>query len=124
MTIVTGIYDKPTLKSTLMGEYSEYSDKTVLFYSIFFKHNVSILNWKICFPHGTRLVRSTVYTLGQYDLSFGTFDSYLAGLVKIKCKVHVALPKRYTNQFKPVKQSRQQALRAYCPNLYTVVRSM
>ena len=36
-------------------------------------------------------------------------------LAKIKCKVHVALLKRYTNQFKPVQQSRQQALRAYCP---------
>ena len=24
------------------------------------------------------------------------------------------------NQFKPVQQSRQQALRAYCPNLYTL----
>jgi hypothetical protein len=26
----------------------------------------------------------------------------------------------YLNQFKPVQQFRQQALRAYCPNLYTV----
>ena len=26
----------------------------------------------------------------------------------------------YNNQFKPVKQSRQQVLRVYCPNVYTV----
>ena len=39
---------------------------------------------------------------------------------KIDCTVHVALPKRPTNQFDLVQQSRQHALRAYCPNLYTV----
>ena len=37
---------------------------------------------------------------------------------EIKCKVHVTL--RPINQFKPVQQSRQQALRAYCPHIYTV----
>ena len=34
--------------------------------------------------------------------------------------VHIALPKRPINQFKPVQKSRQQALRPYCPNIYTV----
>jgi hypothetical protein len=34
--------------------------------------------------------------------------------------MHVALTKRPINQFKPVHQSRQQALRADCPNIYTV----
>ena len=37
-----------------------------------------------------------------------------------KCKMHVALPKHPTNQFHPVGQSRQQALKPYCPNVYTV----
>ena len=30
------------------------------------------------------------------------------------------MPKWPINQFKPVQQSRQQALRAYCPNIYSV----
>ena len=34
--------------------------------------------------------------------------------------VHVALWKQIINQFKPVQQSRQQALRVYCRNIYTV----
>ena len=34
--------------------------------------------------------------------------------------MHVALSNRSINQFKPVQQNRQQALRAYCPNMYTV----
>ena len=58
-------YTTSQLWSQLWWENTQNTDKTVLFYSIFFKHNVSILNWKICFPHGTRLVRYTVYTLGQ-----------------------------------------------------------
>ena len=41
---------------------------------------------------------------------------------KIKLIVHVALPKRRIKQFKPVQQSRQQALWAYCPNIYTVIK--
>ena len=32
----------------------------------------------------------------------------------------VALPKQSIKQFKPVQQSREQPLRAYCPNIYTV----
>ena len=34
--------------------------------------------------------------------------------------VHVALAKRHIYQFRQVQQNRQQALRAYYPNLYTV----
>ena len=53
---------------------------------------------------------------------FGTFDFFLPGLfwVEIECMLHVALPKRPKNEFKPVHLSRQQALRANCPNVYTV----
>ena len=40
----------------------------------------------------------------------------------IECAVHVALPKWPINNFKLVKQSRQQVPRAYCPNLYTVIK--
>ena len=35
---------------------------------------------------------------------------------------NVALPNRPINQLKPVQQTRQQALRAYCPNVYTVIQ--
>ena len=60
----------------------------------------------------------------QLLFSFGTFDSFLADLVwaEIECwQVHVALPKRTVNKFKQVQQSRPQALRAYCPKIYTVL---
>ena len=36
--------------------------------------------------------------------------------------MHVAVPKRPIHQFKPVQQSRQQALKAYCPNIYTLLK--
>ena len=36
--------------------------------------------------------------------------------------MHVALPKWPINQFKPIQQSRQKALRAYCPNIYCELR--
>ena len=36
------------------------------------------------------------------------------------CTALVALFKRSKNWFQPVWQSRQQVLRAYCPNVYTV----
>ena len=35
--------------------------------------------------------------------------------------MHVALPKRPINYLKLDQQSRQQALRAFCPNIYTVL---
>ena len=34
--------------------------------------------------------------------------------------MHAALPKQPINQFKLIQQSRQQTLRAYCPDIYTV----
>ena len=34
--------------------------------------------------------------------------------------LHVALPKRPINQFRPMQEIRQPVLRGYCPNLYTV----
>ena len=57
----------------------------------------------------------------QFHLFSGTFVSFSGwSRAEIKCTVHVALPKRSINQFKLDKQSRQQALRAYCPNVYTM----
>ena len=38
-------------------------------------------------------------------------------LAEIKCTLYVTLTKRPITQFKPDQQSRQQALRAYCPNI-------
>ena len=37
---------------------------------------------------------------------------------EIRYMVHAALPKRPINQFKPVQQSRQQTVRAYCSKIY------
>ena len=37
---------------------------------------------------------------------------------QIECMMHVTCLKRPINQFKPVQQSNQQVLRAYCPNIY------
>ena len=39
---------------------------------------------------------------------------------EIKITLQVALPKQPTNKFQLDQQSRQQALRAYCPNINTV----
>ena len=46
--------------------------------------------------------------------------SFLGGPGRNRVFVHFDLSKRPINQFKPVQQSKQQALRAYCPNIYTV----
>ena len=50
-----------------------------------------------------------------------TFDvlSLIPYWAEIKCMVHVALPKQTINQFQPVQQSGKQALRAYCPDIYS-----
>ena len=45
-------------------------------------------------------------------------------LAEINSTVHVALPKPPINQFKPVQQSRQQTLRAYCPNIFNVSQAL
>ena len=47
--------------------------------------------------------------------------SWLVG-AKMKCTMQVAPSKRPINQFEPVQQSSPQALRAYCPNIYTVAQ--
>ena len=44
-------------------------------------------------------------------------------VTRVRCillRSNVALPKRPINRFQPVWQSRKQALRASCPNVYTV----
>ena len=51
--------------------------------------------------------------------NIGIFDSFLAGLVWAEIECMLLCPKRPKNQFKPVLQSRQHALGAYCPNIYT-----
>ena len=61
----------------------------------------------------------------QLLFSFGIFDSFLAGLgAEIMCMVHLDLPKWPINQFEPVEQSRHQALKAYCPNIYIYIRTV
>ena len=54
-------------------------------------------------------VRPNTYLLLHLDLSIPSWPVW----VEIKC-MHDSLPKRPKYQFKPVQQSRQQALRAYC----------
>ena len=50
-----------------------------------------------------------------------TLDSILSCRQKSTVyTMHVALPKRPINQFNLIQQSRQQALRAFYPNIYTV----
>ena len=39
------------------------------------------------------------------------------------CMLQVALPTHPINQCEPVQQSRQQVLRAYCPNIYIVLHA-
>ena len=39
---------------------------------------------------------------------------------ELECTAYVALPKCLTYQCKPVRLRRQQELRTYCPNAYTV----
>ena len=45
----------------------------------------------------------------------------MPGLLVIQIQIQaMCLPKRPINQFRPVWQSRQQLLRGYSPNIYTV----
>ena len=64
----------------------------------------------------------SIHILGQKALRYSSSLVHLipSWLVwaEIECTMHLALLKRPINQFKPVLQSRQQALRAYCPNIY------
>ena len=50
----------------------------------------------------------------------GSLKVSLPTLMTLVYGVCYSLPKRPINQFEPAQQSRKQALRAYCPNLYTV----
>ena len=40
--------------------------------------------------------------------------------MNVRCILLCSRPKGQRNQLKPVQLSRQQALRTYCPNIYTV----
>ena len=71
--------------------------------------------------------QSTVYIRAvstNLYLTFGTFDSFLAGRGRNQthsacCTDHLA-----HGPFKPVWQSRQQGLKPWCPNIYTVGQSI
>ena len=43
-----------------------------------------------------------------------------ANQIKHFCPECMAVSKRPINQFEPFRKSRQQVIRAYCPNIYTV----
>ena len=61
----------------------------------------------------------------QAAMQQNTIPSFQSGLgEEIKCTVHVTLLKRPINYFKLEQQIRQQALRVYCPIIYTVVLGM
>ena len=55
-----------------------------------------------------------------FGKSKGNIDMSRIYLAVLECAVHVALPIRLTNWFEPVQKSTPQALRAYCPNMYTL----
>ena len=63
----------------------------------------------------------TVSSLSLFSLV--TFDSYLAGPGRNILCIVWCMSKWPINQFIPVHQSRQQALRPYCPNIYSVYHS-
>ena len=69
--------------------------------------------------HNSISVKPTVYSLGQWASSYSLALVHLipSWLVweEIECTLHVALPQRPKNL---VQQSRQQALRVYCQNIY------
>ena len=59
----------------------------------------------------------------QLSLVVHLFSSWLVlGRNKIYCSCCSAQTTQPINQFYPVEQSRQQGLRAYCPNIYTVLQ--
>ena len=69
-----------------------------------------------------------VYILGQQALRYplALVHSIPLWLVwtEIECTMHDALPKGPINQFKPAQQSRQQVIKAYCPNKQTVYSAL
>ena len=72
----------------------------------------------VCHTH-YRTISISIKLLATISLVLDSIPSSLV-VAKIECTVGVALPKWARNQFKPVQQSRQQALRGYRPNIYTV----
>ena len=65
--------------------------------------------------------------LGHHFRAFGVALVRLALVVshhKSPEKKTLYLESLYPIAYKPVQQSRQQALRAYCPNVYTVLQSI
>ena len=53
---------------------------------------------------------------------FGTFNSLLSGCGRNQvCGACYSAQFISLDQFKTVKKTRQQALRAYCPDIYTVI---
>ena len=64
-------------------------------------------------------VQKSPKTLTQYmNGSFGHLIPFWLIWAKTECTVHLSLPKRPINQFKPIQKSKQQGLGAYCPNIY------
>ena len=59
----------------------------------------------------------TVSSQSQLLFSFGTFDSFLAGLGRNRVYNVCGPAEWHLHQFKPVQQNRKQALRAYCCNI-------
>ena len=57
---------------------------------------------------------------GLTDSPLSLLCSFLHGWAEIECTIHVAPPQPPKNQFRPVQQSRQQMLSAYCPEKNTV----
>ena len=71
--------------------------------------------------------KRTIYIRTTYRLLASLMQWYICFLsgrsgAEIKFTLHVALPKRPINQFKPVQKSKQQ--RAYCSNIYTVKKGL
>ena len=73
------------------------------------------------FPTQFRADTIYIWIVSSQLLFMQRYICFLPGCsgAKIKCNVHVALPKQPINQFKLYQQSRQKVLRAYCPNIYT-----
>ena len=70
---------------------------------------------------GQNFVKYFCSVLRKWSFKRKPFEIYKPLVsAEFKCTVHVVLPKWPINQFKPVQQSRQQVLRAYCPNIYTM----
>ena len=71
-----------------------------------------------CCIRGTNYKKDGALDL-SYSLALVHFIFSLLVWAEIGCTV--TLSKRYINWFQPVHQSRQQVLRAYCPDIYAVI---